>query len=70
VKLISKIFPSLKIKYNLKKIEGDEEIRFESVESWLNYLNLSEYLDNFLVNNVNVMSKVEKLWEIELVTVS
>ncbi len=50
-------------------ILAQERIKFNSVQEWLDYLNLSEYYENFFMNDINTMKKVERLMEIDLITV-
>ena len=47
----------------------DSRTGFGDVIKWLNFLNLSEYTEKFLTNNIKTMERVKKLWEIELITV-
>ncbi|XP_054709264.1 ankyrin repeat and sterile alpha motif domain-containing protein 1B-like [Uloborus diversus] len=41
----------------------------QSVDEWLNSINLLEYSDNFANNNITDMERALKLWEVELNTV-
>jgi hypothetical protein len=47
-----------------------DNLNFFRIEDWLSYLNLNEYLDNFMNNKINTMKRIRQLWEIELTTVS
>lgn len=54
---------------NLTRILDDSRTGFGDVIKWLTFLNLSEYTEKFLTNNIKTMERVKKLWEIELITV-
>lgn len=57
------------INNNLTLNIDDSRTGFGDVIKWLNFLNLSEYTEKFLTNNIKTMERVKKLWEIELITV-
>lgn len=51
-------------------LKVEEGITFKSIEEWLDFLNLTEYLGNFRVAGINTIKRIETLWEIELTTVT
>lgn len=53
----------------INKLKGTEKFP-SSVAEWLKSLNLLEYSENFINNNITDMDRALKLWEVELNTVS